>query len=245
MKNPALRANELRRIFADRYGGVFPDDDAGREDLILLLGQLAQLSKAPFAMDNLLGASAPWAGADDREALKQEATTGFIWWSADDLGRKIGLTMDTRMRLGVRTIGAVDCDEQARLDRRKALAAERERKRRRHGNKKLKRRPKLTDRSFAVLEALPPHSWHSVSWLVDELEDHRAFADKHARKPAEVSMRRLVKRAIENLVKEGLAYTDTRPGYRGFPTTFVTRDEHCARQTVLGDSKGTKTHAQC
>jgi hypothetical protein len=244
MKNPALRANELRRIFAERYGPVFPDDDAGREDLILLLGQLAQLSSAPFAMDNLLNHAAPWMPADEREAMKQEAATSFTWWTADELGRKIGLTMDRRMRLGVRTIGAADFDCEARAKRRKELAAERARKSRRLQSKP-KCRPRLSDRALVVWEALPPHSWHSVSWLIDEVEGHTAFADKHGSKPAAASMRRLVKRAIENLIKEGLVNTEIRAGYRGFPTTFVTQDLRCVRQTVPGDSKGTKHRAQC
>jgi hypothetical protein len=245
MRNPALRAKELRRLFDHRYGPVYPDDDAAREDLALLLGQLSQLTTAPFAIDNLLDGAAPWLCADERELMKREATASFTWWTADELAQKVRLTMDQRMRLGIRTIGAIDFDAEARARRRKEMAAERARKSRQRAAKKPKRRPRLSDRALIVLETLPPHSWHSVSWLLEEVDRHPAFADEDGKKPAKASMRRLVTRAIENLVREGLANIETRTGQRGFPTSFVTRDLHCARETVIEDSVRTKARAQC
>jgi hypothetical protein len=240
MKNPALRANELRLIFADRYGPVYPDDDAGREDLTLLLGQLAQLRGAPFAMDNALDERAPWMPAEEREALKQAAATGFVWWDADELGRKIGLTMEQRTRLSVRTIGAVDCDRQARQALRKEKNRDRERARRRRERKQLKRRPIISARGLAILEALPPSSWHTVSWLIDELKDDKRFAGV-----APSSLRRLVKRALADAAKNYLVKIKIEDGPRGL-VMFATRDERWTRETVpMGTTTGTNDRVQC
>jgi hypothetical protein len=245
MKNPALRAKELRRLFDHRYGPVYPDDDAAREDLSLLLGQLSQLTTTPFAIDHLLDSAAPWLSPAEREMMKREAAASFAWWTADDLAQKVRLTMDQRMKLGIRTIGAVDFDADARARRRKEMAAERARKHRRRAVKKTKRPQRLSDRAMTVWEALPPHSWHSITWLIGEVDRHPSFADGDGKKPAAASLRRLVTRAIENLVREGVVQIETRAGQRGFPTTFVTRDVHCVRETVPEDTTRTKQRAQC
>jgi hypothetical protein len=240
MKNPALRANELRRVFNDRYGPVYPDDDAGREDLALLLGQLAQLRGAPFAMDNALSERAPWMPADEREGFKQTAATGFVWWDADELGRKIGLTMEQRTRLSVRTIGAVDCDRQARLALRREKNRDRERARRRSERRQLKRRPIISERGLAVFEALPPSSWHTVSWLIDGLTGTREFAGV-----APASLRRLVKRALADAERNHLVKTKTEDGPRG-KVMFATRDQRWTRETVpMGTTTGTNDRVQC
>jgi hypothetical protein len=240
MKNPALRANELRRIFNDRYGPVYPNDDAGREDLALLLGQLAQLRGVPFAIDNALGERAPWMPADERGAFKQAAATAFVWWDADDLGRKIGLTMEQRTRLSVRTIGAIDCDRQARQALRKEKNRDRERARRRRERRQLKRRPIISPRGMAVFEALPPSSWHTVTWLIEELKDDKLFAGV-----VPASLRRLVKRALADAEKNHLVKTKTEDGPRG-KVMFVTRDEHWTRETVpIGTTTGTRHRVQC
>ena len=57
-----MRARELRSFLSHRYGDALPDDDAGRDDLALLLGYVMQLNpgRAVPAMIAEARAWAPW-----------------------------------------------------------------------------------------------------------------------------------------------------------------------------------------
>jgi hypothetical protein len=66
------RVGALNAIFAKRYGGqrenyVFPDDDAGREDLTILLHHYALNN--PLAMPRIIGWRAPWMSKEETGEL--------------------------------------------------------------------------------------------------------------------------------------------------------------------------------
>ena len=126
---PYLRIKELLRIFADRYrSDRLPDDDAGREDLRLLLDHAAQVS--PELARKWAMRLIPELDDDDSlDELLKRVGAGRRW-AADDLARAVGLDDARRTRLEIRTIGAVDYNKTKRKARRrrKRIAADRARR---------------------------------------------------------------------------------------------------------------------
>jgi hypothetical protein len=105
-----VRIGDLNKLFGHRYGGgklyQFPDDDSGREDLMILVDHYS--SSNPLALLRVLKARAPWATDADREALFEKASRFPRRWTAKALGERLNLREDDRLKLKIRTIGAVD-----------------------------------------------------------------------------------------------------------------------------------------
>ncbi len=237
-----FRVRDLNRFFNDRYGHSLPDDDdAAREDIALMLAHLCQLTDGSRRMDHFLDLRAPWMAPAEREAAKQAAATSGNRWTSDGLAEKLGLTMSVRTRLGITTIGAIDCDRQGRQELRKQKNRERERTRRRKQHGDPKRRPPLSERGLAVLEVLDPEGWHPVSLLQQELRKWKA---KEFAELSDASMRKAISRELKQLEEAGLIKTEIRPGTRGLSVLFATRDLRCTRETVTVTTTGTKYRVQ-
>jgi len=115
-----LRKCELERLFADRWGDKLPDDDAGRDDLRLMVDHLAQLGEDHIRRS--ADAWAPWLSGDETDALIAKAGSGKHW-KADALARELRLDDATRTRLKIRTIGAIDRTRAQRAKRSKKQKA--------------------------------------------------------------------------------------------------------------------------
>ena len=64
-----LRYGSLLRLFRHRWGHVLPDDDAGRDDLWLLVSNVSLAAAEPQKkMRHVIEMWAPWMPADEREA---------------------------------------------------------------------------------------------------------------------------------------------------------------------------------
>jgi hypothetical protein len=72
------RARELSRFLSYRYGDTLPDDDAGRDDLELLLSYVMQLNpgNGVSAMVREARAWAPWLRREDARALAERIAEG-------------------------------------------------------------------------------------------------------------------------------------------------------------------------
>jgi hypothetical protein len=125
----ALRVAELNREFTDRYGGeILPDDDAGRDDVVLMLNHLARRSGYPLQrIAYWLDHRAPWLIGDERQAVVAAVLANPLRYRADTLAAKIGLTAERRARLCIRTIGAVDQTAAERKEARRLNGVERKR----------------------------------------------------------------------------------------------------------------------
>jgi hypothetical protein len=55
----SLILGDLQKFFDDKYGAAFPDDDAGRDDLVVLLHYVVQLGD-PLALRACAGRCCPW-----------------------------------------------------------------------------------------------------------------------------------------------------------------------------------------
>lgn len=114
-----IRVAEIGRVFADNYGDALPDDDAGRDDLFVLLNHAAYYTDARPRMRTVACAWAPWLPADALDDLIADITARPLRWRADSLAKRLGVTDEQRTRLALRTIGAIDVTADERHERRK------------------------------------------------------------------------------------------------------------------------------
>jgi hypothetical protein len=126
------RARELRRFLEHRYGEALPDDDAGRDDLALLLGYVMQLNpgRGVPAMIAEARTWAPWlAYYEARDLAERIAASRPTKLKADTIAERIGCTYVERTMLGLTTIGACDLTraERNKATRKRRTDAERER----------------------------------------------------------------------------------------------------------------------
>ena len=71
-----LRCAELERLFAARYGPELPNDDAGRDDLLLVAHHLGRRAGEPSQrIAAWCRAHAPWLAAAELEQLVDDVRT--------------------------------------------------------------------------------------------------------------------------------------------------------------------------
>lgn len=114
-----IRIRELETLFADRYGTALPHDDAGRDDLAVLLHHAAHYAEPLPRMRALADRWAPWLDGGALDDLIADITARPLRWRADKLAARVGLDDATRTRLRIRTIGATDITAEQRATRRR------------------------------------------------------------------------------------------------------------------------------
>jgi hypothetical protein len=114
----AFRIRDLQTFVGDRYGATMPDDDSGLDDFIVLAQHVARLGD-PRALRACAARWCPWLTDDAYDVIVAEINASPRRWTADSLARRIGLDDATRTRLGITTIGAIDCSKVQRSNRRR------------------------------------------------------------------------------------------------------------------------------
>jgi hypothetical protein len=130
----SARIGALTKVFGNRYGGGklyrFTEDDAGREDLRILLDHYAHSN--PIAIPRIIKARAPFLMETERETMLDMVARFPRHWTSPALAEALNLTEKERIALGgVRTIGAVDVTPQQRAQKRKDRDRDRKRRKRR------------------------------------------------------------------------------------------------------------------
>jgi hypothetical protein len=148
----ALRLAELNRLLTDRHGGeVLADDDAGREDAVIVAHHLAgcagDQSKKIAAW---IALRAPWMAAEEAEGIIAAAIAKPRRWRADTLAKRLNLTEADRRRLRIRTIGACDCTKENRA----AACREKKRLRDRERGRQKRRAAGVKSRADYLASAL-------------------------------------------------------------------------------------------
>lgn len=112
----ALRLAELNRLLTDRHGGeVLCDDDAGREDAMIVAHHLASCyGEQSRKIAAWIALRAPWMNPQEAEAVISAAVAKPRRWRADTLAKRLNLMEADRRRLRITTIGAVDVDQAQR-----------------------------------------------------------------------------------------------------------------------------------
>ena len=128
-----LRIGDLNKLFAHRYGGPsrpldwqFPEDDAGLEDLKVLIHHYHWTN--PLKMPRIIKLRAPWA---DAEAIICEVESYEKKWRSATLGRELNLAGVEWRKLRPRTIAPVDMSKEERHDYSRILSNGQRRKKRR------------------------------------------------------------------------------------------------------------------
>jgi len=129
-----LRIGDLNRLWGSRYGGgrenyVFPDDDAGIEDLSISLQHYARSN--PIKIPKIIALRAPWMGEDEIALLLDQITAYPRQWKAESLGCLLRVTTAEWRLLDLRTIAPADMTKQERTQERKLRGRLRKRLRRR------------------------------------------------------------------------------------------------------------------
>jgi len=121
----AIRLAELTRWLDDEYGqGVeMPATEHSYGIVRVFAHHLGALRDAPRRITKWADIYAPWIKPRDLERLITETQDCPLKWSADKLAWKLRLTDAKRSELKIRTIGAIDCNQEQRKARRKASNA--------------------------------------------------------------------------------------------------------------------------
>jgi hypothetical protein len=124
----AKRIKDIERYLAGRYGRVVPDDDAGREDLVILLNHLAQNPVDPQAkMRAAVHSWAPSMDHDEMLALVEMIAKKPRRYRAKTLGRLMRITVQEHATWELESIWAHTTTEEDM--KAKELNRERDRKR--------------------------------------------------------------------------------------------------------------------
>lgn len=124
----AIRVSELMRWLDDSYGAGVELDPCDRSEMVIriFVHHFMCLPDGARRISAWYERYCPWLALRDREYFISEATYSPIKWSADKLAWKLRLNDETRSRLKITTIGAIDCNRGQRLARRKAKRAARD-----------------------------------------------------------------------------------------------------------------------
>jgi hypothetical protein len=113
-----LRLASLRKYFIDRYGSMLPNDDAGREDLGVMLDHIVIAGvDTETRCREAVSAWAPWMGEGAADAMIERAHVFPKRWGAAELGKWLGLTTAERKRLKFWSARAIDASPSTRAER--------------------------------------------------------------------------------------------------------------------------------
>lgn len=160
----AVRIAELTRLYDYKWGKVvLPDTAEGMEAARIMAHHIAHLKDASRRISDWLATCAPWLPLVERERLINDALECPLKWRADKLAWKIGVTEETRTKLKLTTIGAVDCSKAQREQRRRQRSTERKRDIRRANGAKPRaayERQSRTKRAPWVVAGLSRATWY-------------------------------------------------------------------------------------
>jgi hypothetical protein len=112
------RITEIEMVLWDRHpDGELPDDDAGRDDLRIMLHHIGRHTSPNIesAMRTWIAKHTPWLDKDEGDSLiRYYIASKKKLPKADTLARFMGLKCADRKRLGIRTIGAIDATKAER-----------------------------------------------------------------------------------------------------------------------------------
>jgi hypothetical protein len=133
-----LRYGALLKLFRRRWGHELPDDDAGRDDLWLLVSNVSLAAAEPEKkMRHVIEMWAPWMSAEE-----QEDYVRHVWGldlyertqTAQEIGRRLGLTNAEREALKLWPFRPIDMTSEELAEQAKVRKRERQtRKRRERG----------------------------------------------------------------------------------------------------------------
>jgi hypothetical protein len=199
-----VREGELRRLFRFRYGPILPDDDAGRDDLQLVLSHTIERQDGRRRSRNFIETTAPWFPVGEIESLLDFLEANPVRYDAGQLSQRVGLTDDERTELRIRTVAPIDLSEADLKERRlakkrasqKALRERKKRERAAGGSS-------LSERATIVLASLRRLArWCGVPEIAEHVASDPAYKI-NGKSAAGETLRRAINRAIAELLAAG------------------------------------------
>jgi hypothetical protein len=155
-----LRPSDLESFFSVRYGDQLPPDDAGREDLIIAFNHIAggRIDVVNRCL-KLAALWAPWMPREEATELAEEIAPNPTMYSAEELGRLLGLTDRERTTGKIKTIRPIDLTWAEMQERNRRLECERKREKRRI--ERAKKPPPLSQTQPWLSEGISRSTWFS------------------------------------------------------------------------------------
>ncbi len=212
-----LRWSELKRLMRLRYRTAMPETCEARRDLSILIGYAVLTNKRP---SHIVEIWAPWLPEDEADDMARQRP---ILHRADDLAHKIDLRYCDRQALAIKTIGAVDCDQDERERLRCQRRNEAKLKKRAEAAKQQQENPMQT---YTRAENLLPPKAKKVLARIDGAEiavpelTRRLANLKEFQKLA--NPQRQVHKIVDHLIALGLVTDRYAPG-QARPVRHVSR----------------------
>lgn len=142
-----FRLAELERLFKHRYGLMLPDDDAGRDDIAILISVASYCGRdRRKRMEGLAARWAPWLSKEEVNDLVRGACLNPHWLDKDLLGFRTGLTLEERTALSIGTFGCIELpDKEARERHRRDKDNEKRRQKRREERARIPERATVAE----------------------------------------------------------------------------------------------------
>jgi hypothetical protein len=217
------RLREIERFLSHSYGSILPDDDAGNDDLRIVVAAAKAAGKPAI---DFVRKWAPWMSATDANRLCVDVNVHEAYLKADEIAAKLGVVYADRQHLHLRSIGSIDVNKAGR----ERLRRERYNTKRR-GMAAAEKPPKpvLTPREKALIKMV------SAGRNMGDLSK-RAARSPLFRNLENVALQ--VRRIVARMVKAGHLGQRLEPRDRGGKEFYVW-NEHIA-QAAEGASRRAK-----
>ena len=227
---------ELNRVFYDRYGPEFPDDDAGKDDLEILLRLHAlHPTHGRERMKNVIETRAPWMAREAAEILIHDLATmdaRRFWgpWWRDELKLAMNLTTLDRERLKAWHIPPIDkTAEELAQYRKDKRSADRRAKRRAAGAKP---RSIYLLRSKSTKKPWDLEGKSRATWYRDQKKNRESQCGPSARIPSEtrVSLSLVDSKQSRSKPQSHLRETSTVTAKKALQVTHLS---HSSRESQM------------
>ncbi len=121
-----FRCRDLEKFYRGVHGDMLPNNAIGRDLLFVMahtiFGRNAITGRGGQTLARIVAWAqkwCPWMPRHDAETLAERVIARPLRWTADSLGKRLGLTDAMRTALGITTIGSMDVSKAKRLARRR------------------------------------------------------------------------------------------------------------------------------
>jgi hypothetical protein len=179
------RLREIERVLSWHYGPILPDDDAGRDDLHVLLSVCKAVGHGWDNAAGFIRKWGPWMSEADAKRAYTDANLATAYLNADAMAKRLGVTWAERQSRHLRTIGAIDLPK---AEREKMRRAKHDAKR-----KQAKVKPaELKPREKAIMRMVG--NMIGMGDLARKAARHRLF---HGREDTPRQVRRIVDKLVQ------------------------------------------------
>jgi hypothetical protein len=148
------RVAELKRLFKVRYPLGMPDDDAGHDDLWLMMNAISNYDeRVAWA-----GVNAAWLSSAEIDAMAREIGHRPLWLTAREMGDRLGVTEAERTKHKMKTIRAAGMTDE--MMKARVQQNDRNRKKAERAAARDARPPTISETKPWLAEGVSRATWH-------------------------------------------------------------------------------------